>query len=135
MTTRLRAADRGTVIEADSAGLNATPGLPPTALAIATAARYGADISQARSRRFSQQDFSRYRFIIAMDLGHLDQLRFIAPLSASARCRLLLPPGNRRQVREIADPYGRNERYYRRVGALIAQGVDLLLLEFGMVPS
>ena len=119
---------RGFVV--DAAGIHAQAGLPPSAHTLEVAARRGLDLSAYRSRQVVAADFERFEVLVAMDLGHLDWLRFVRPAKAACELRLLLDARGRRPAREVPDPYGGTLRYYERVARVIELGVKALAAEW-----
>jgi protein-tyrosine phosphatase len=109
----------------DAAGTHARPGMPPPALAIREAERYGAAIAARRSRALVPDDFQRFTHLYAMDRGHLDYLRAVAPVAFDG-CIGLLPAAGGGGV-EVPDPYGGGAADYRRAARLIAEGIRVLL--------
>ncbi len=100
------AGEAGLWIEVDSAGTGDWhTGEPPDKRAQATARRHGVDISGARARQVSLEDFSRFTHIVALDRHNLQSLNAIRPDDATAVLSLLLDhvPGARR--RDVRDPY------------------------------
>lgn len=98
-------------ITTDSAGTHGFHvGHPPDKRAVATAARFGVDIGQLRSRKINSSDFDEFDLIIAMDEENLSNLREIQPKNSRARLQLMLEylpdqvgkPGG---IAEVPDPY------------------------------
>lgn len=124
--TRRGAAEAITV---DSAGTHARAGFAPAPLAIEVAAGFGADISLQRSRPLQARDFLDFDLLVALDLGHLDHLRFVRPAAASARTRLLLAGMAGTGDAEVPDPYGGDLADFQYAAKLIEKGVLHLLDE------
>lgn len=80
-------------------------GQSPSQEAIICAAARGYDMSGLRARRLTQDDFENYDLILAMDGGHLRQLKALRPAEASCAIALYLDvlPGS--ADREVLDPY------------------------------
>lgn len=103
---RLAASEAGLNFHADSAGTAAYHvGEPPDRRAIATAARYGVDISHYRGRQIEQADFTRFTHIFALDRENLANLRRFAPGDRTAELSLLLDVVPGREGQPVADPY------------------------------
>lgn len=101
------AAERaGLVIEIDSAGTSDWHiGRPPDPRAIATARRYGCDISQYRARQLCKADFQRFTHIFALDHANLAATIGVAPENAVAQTSLLLDLVSGREGDAVVDPY------------------------------
>ena len=69
------------------------------------ASRRGYDLSAQRAMQVSRQHFQEYDYILAMDRGHLRQLRAIAPAGSRARLGLFLDASARWKGEDIPDPY------------------------------
>lgn len=65
----------------------------------------GVDLSDLRARKVVAADFTRFDHILAMDHGHLAQLRRIAPSGTTAALRLFLDDAPGLEGREVPDPY------------------------------
>ncbi len=110
----------------DSAGTYAGDGRAPEPAAVTVAARYGADISDLRSRSFELADFERFDNIVAMDHGHLDLLMAIRPEGFNGTISML-PSERGAGFIEVPDPYGGETRGYEKAGKLIVEGTVALL--------
>jgi len=112
----------------DSAGtFGGHAGQPPTWPAIRTAASRGYDIARLRARQVREADILHFDYVVAMDRGHLFELRAMAPPKEFNRLRLLsefCPPGS---PVDVADPYGRSDRDYEEALDLIEAGCRGLL--------
>jgi protein-tyrosine phosphatase len=111
----------------DSAGTHARTGLPPDPLAVAVAAEYGIDLSQQRSRLLREEDFAEFDWLIALDLGHLDHLRFMCPAQLTPTIQLLLAGMAGGADAEVPDPYGRERAEFEFAARLIDIGTRRLL--------
>ncbi|WP_337269390.1 low molecular weight protein-tyrosine-phosphatase [Oryzifoliimicrobium ureilyticus] len=68
----------------DSAGIGGWHvGQPPDNRAVATAKKHGIDISRQKARRLKPNDFTAFDLVLAMDRGHMGELRRLAPHSAN----------------------------------------------------
>ena len=124
-----RARARGAPLIVDSAGTHARVGDPPAPFAIEAAAHYGADIAGQRSRPLAPDDFTRFDWLVALDLSHLDFLHGVRPALATGDVRLLLARMARGGDAEVPDPYGGTRTEFDYATRLIALGVDSLLEE------
>ena len=113
----------------DSAGTHAREGALPDPLAIAVATGYGIDIGAQRARALTEEDFRQFDQIVALDLGHLDYLRFMQPPDTNARLRLLLAGMAGTGDAEVPDPYGGDRSEFEYAARLIDIGVRRLLQE------
>jgi protein-tyrosine phosphatase len=105
----------------DSAGTyGGHEGEPPSRLAIEAAARRGYDVSGLRARLVTAADIARFDHVLAMDRGHMAQLRRLAPRALIGRLRMFA-------ATDVADPYGGNARDYERALDAIEAGCRDLL--------
>ncbi|MDZ5699219.1 low molecular weight protein-tyrosine-phosphatase [Chelativorans sp. M5D2P16] len=89
----------------DSAGVGAWHiGAPPDPRAIATAHRFGLDITGQRARRVSPEDLLRFDLVFGMDRSNVAALKKLAPAKASARIHLFLDYALGRPD-DVPDPY------------------------------
>ncbi|MCP1610170.1 protein-tyrosine phosphatase [Azospirillum lipoferum] len=96
----------GRHVTADSAGTHSYHvGEPPDPRTQRAALARGIDLSSLRARKVVAADFTRFDHILAMDHGHLVQLRRIAPTGATAMPRLFLDDAPRLDGQEVPDPY------------------------------
>ena len=96
----------GRHVVADSAGTHSYHvGEPPDPRTRQAALVRGVDLSGLRARKVVAADFTRFDHILAMDHGHLAQLRRIAPAGATAALRLFLDDAPGLEDREVPDPY------------------------------
>ncbi|MGR8918361.1 MAG: arsenate reductase/protein-tyrosine-phosphatase family protein [Gammaproteobacteria bacterium] len=108
----------------DSAGLHALEGHAPDPLAVAAAAELGADISAARGRQLTAADFRDFDHIVPMDYSHYDFLTNVQPPETTAAIAMLERATG--ASIDVADPYGRAARAFRRAARLINEGVEVL---------
>ena len=105
----------------DSAGTyGGHAGEPPSRLAIEAAARRGYDIAGLRARPLVAEDIGRFDHVLAMDRGHMAQLRGWRRPRSSVGCRCS-------PITDVADPYGGNARDYERALDAIEAGCRDLL--------
>ncbi|GGC03007.1 phosphotyrosine protein phosphatase [Marinobacterium zhoushanense] len=112
--------DLAALLNVDSAGTAAYHvGNPPDSRSTAIAARRGYDLSALRARAVSRDDFSRYRYILAMDRENLLNLKSIQPSGFQGHLGMFLDfagmPGT-----EVPDPY------YTRGDAGFEEVLDLV---------
>ena len=80
-------------------------GEPPDPRTIKHASQRGYDLSAQRARQVTRTDFRNFGYILAMDHGHLRQLRAMAPSDASAQLALFLDASNSWKGDDVPDPY------------------------------
>jgi protein-tyrosine phosphatase len=115
---------------ADSAGTGAWHvGEPPDRRAIDVAARNGIDISGARARQVTRDDFVRFERIVALDADNLRALRRLRPADASARLSLLLDHVAGRAGQAVADPYYGEADHFDVTWRVVAEGARALVRE------
>lgn len=93
-------------ISCDSAGTHDYHiGEAPDTRAQEAAARRGYDLSGLRARRITEDDFSRFDYVLAMDGHNMAILRETCPASRRGRLRLFLDYAKDAALREVPDPY------------------------------
>jgi protein-tyrosine phosphatase len=107
-------------IEVDSAGTgNWHAGESADRRAAAAALRRGVQL-EGVARQVTPEDFEEFDLILAMDSGHLAELRRMAPPGTSGRVRMFTG-------RDVPDPYYGGERGFDDVLDLVEAGcADLL---------
>ena len=95
-------------IRTDSAGTHGYHvGHPPDERALATARRWGVDLSDLRARRVGPEDFQRFDLVLAMDEANHEILqRLNRQAGQGADLRLMMEFSPRfADIREVPDPY------------------------------
>ncbi len=120
-------------VEADSAGTHGYHvGEPPDERAQAKAAGRGYDLSDQSARRVRERDFHDFDLIVAMDRGHLAQLRRLAPRDGRAEVRLFLDfAGPAHRGRDVPDPYYGGLNGFEDVLDLVEAGARGILAHLG----
>jgi len=77
----------------------------PDSRTLEHASRRGYDLSAQRAMQVSRKHFDEYDYILAMDRGHLRQLRALAPAGSRARLGMFLDASARWKGEDIPDPY------------------------------
>jgi protein-tyrosine phosphatase len=77
----------------------------PDARTMQHASRRGYDLSAQRAMQVSPEHFRDFDYILAMDRGHLRQLKAIAPPGSKARVGLFLDASARWKGEDVPDPY------------------------------
>lgn len=122
--------DRRLRLEVDSAGTTGYHvGEPPDRRSQAHALRRGYDLSTQRARQVEEDDFRRFDWILAMDRGHLLELRERAPVLVHDRIRLLLDFAPGLEGRDVPDPYYGGAAGFDQVLDLVEQGCRGFLAE------
>ena len=119
---------------ADSAATHAYhTGASPDSRAIEAAARRGIDISRQRARAVSDNDFSAFDAILAMDTSNLADLISRCPEHHSHKIVLFstLIPGL--EGAAVPDPYYGDESGFDGVLDLLEQGMPALLQKFAVI--
>lgn len=123
MIKRLRQ-EGGRYLSVSSAGIFATPGNPPEALAVQAAREAGVDISEHRARVVDDENLGWADIVLVMESGQKGFISMAFP-GQSAKVALL---GNFNRSKggrgEIADPYGSSMEVYRACFEEIGEAVD-----------
>jgi len=102
----LEARAPGLAVQVDSAGTHAYHvGEPPDSRAQRAALRRGVDLSTQRARRVTEQDFTHFELVLAMDELNRAALLEICPVERRGRVRLLLEFAPHVGHSEVPDPY------------------------------
>lgn len=99
----------------------------PDPRAIHVARANGVDISQARGRQLSDEDFERFTHIFAMDTANLAGINARAPRKPRAKISLLLDIFGDRQGESIPDPYYGDESDFEECWQTVSEAVDELV--------
>ncbi|MGW7350204.1 low molecular weight protein-tyrosine-phosphatase [Streptomyces sp. NPDC054784] len=121
------------VDSAGTGGWHEGDGADPRTVAVLTAAGYGAGRERAhRARRFTADWFARRDLVIALDRGHLRELRAMAPSEAdAARVRLLRAYDPEADGPDVPDPYYGGPDGFDACLALVEAAMPGLLAEIG----
>jgi protein-tyrosine phosphatase len=119
-------------IAVDSAGTgNWHAGDAPDRRAQATALRHGSDISGYTARQVTQDDFTRFTHIFALDAENLADLRALAPPGASAEVGLLLDLVPGREGDGVIDPYYGGADGFEATWRDVSEAARALLAKLG----
>lgn len=111
-----------------SAGTSSShAGEPPSRHAIEAAADRGYDISGQRARQVTREDIAAADHVLAMDRGHMAELRWMAPRDRPDRLEMFTKYGPMPTILDVADPYGGTREEYERALSLIEAGCKGLL--------
>lgn len=102
-------------------------GEPPDRRSQAHARRRGYDLSCLRARKVRQADFEAFDWLLAMDRGHLNELKLMAPESHAARLGLFLDFAPGHAGRDVPDPYYGGPADFDRVLDLVEAASEGLL--------
>jgi protein-tyrosine phosphatase len=93
-------------IEADSAGISDYhDGDEPDKRAQQAALKRGYSMADLRARAVTPGDFAVFDYILAMDSGHLKQLRALYPVESQAYLGLFLEFSRKFEAQDVPDPY------------------------------
>ena len=98
-------------------------GHPPDERTQQHARSRGYDLSAQRARQVTQRDFEEFDMILAMDRGHLQALRGMAPAHHHAKIRLFVAD------RDVPDPYYGGAAGFEHVLDLVEERCRALLDE------
>jgi protein-tyrosine phosphatase len=125
---QVKAAGLARRIHADSAGtLDYHAGEPPDPRAQAIAKKRSYDLSRLRARQVRPEDFHQFDHVLAMDAGHLAQLRRLSPAQHRDKLRLFLDFAPHLERREVPDPYYGTEQGFELVLDLVEEACKGLL--------
>ncbi len=116
-------------IRTDSAGLHDFHvGDPPDRRSRAAATNRGYHLDDLRARQVTARDFHSFQLILAMDRGHLAQLRRLAPGDRQERLDLFLSYAPETGFSEVPDPYYGGRAGFEHVLDLVEAGASGLLV-------
>ena len=122
--------DAGIELRIESAGLGDWHvDSPPDERAQHHARSRGYDLSAQRARQVRIQDFEEFDLILAMDRGHLQALRSMAPAEHHAKIRLFVADA------DVPDPYYGGAAGFERVLDLVEEHCRSLLDELNRTTS
>lgn len=107
-------------IHIDSAGTGDWHlGNPPDKRACAVAHSRGYAIDDLRARRVCPDDFYRFDYLLAMDRNNLRDLERMRPDDAHLRIELFLNYASDSKLREVPDPYHKQDSGFQDVLSVI----------------
>ncbi|WP_292975991.1 low molecular weight protein-tyrosine-phosphatase [Nitrosomonas sp.] len=117
------------LIHIDSAGTHAYHiGEPPDRRSQQAALKRGYSMQGLRARRVTQEDFSRFQYILAMDHHNLEELQQDCPPQYNSRLGLFLQYSNQWDMhQEVPDPYYGGSHGFERVLDLVENASQGLL--------
>ncbi|MFY8094604.1 MAG: low molecular weight protein-tyrosine-phosphatase [Niveispirillum sp.] len=122
-------ADAGLDVLVDSAGTHGYHiGDGPDPRTVRAARDRGYDLSRLRARKLVTDDFNRFDLMLAMDRGHLDIMRRLAPAGSAAQLALFsdFAPAPWRG-RDVPDPYYGGAEGFVEVLDMVEAGATALL--------
>ncbi len=115
------------IIEIDSAGTyGAHVGEMPDRRAMAAASERGYDLGFIRSRKITDQDFTYFDYILAMDHANLADLTLKSPSNHQHKIKLFLSYGSL-QDQEVPDPYYGGKEGFNHVLDLVEDAAKGLI--------
>ncbi len=125
---RAAAQRKGVALTIDSAGTAGYHvGEPPDPRAVATAARYGVDISGLRGRKLASEDFRRFTHVFALDSANLAGIESVRPRDASAEIALLMDMVKGCEGQPVADPYYGSDADFDQVWQEVCEAADAIV--------
>lgn len=125
---RKAAAEAGLEVEVDSAGTAAYHiGDPPDPRSIATAARYGVEISHYQGRKIDAPDYTRFTHIFGLDASNLANIQAAAPANSTAKITLLMDCVAGREGEAVPDPYNGDEAGFELTWRDVSQAASALV--------
>lgn len=125
---RLKLAGLENQVLVDSAGTHAYHvGNPPDDRSIQHAARRRYDLAKLRARQVIEEDFTRFRYVLAMDGANLSSLLKLRPDNHEGHVGLFLDFVPDARLREVPDPYYGGADGFELVLDLVEEGADSLL--------
>ena len=116
-------------IKVDSAGTGSWHiGSAPDPRSIATAKKYGIDISKQKARQFNTHDFNEFDHIYVMDKSNLtDVLRLASTKEDSQKVELILKQLESPEVLSVPDPYYGGEQGFGYVYHLLDKACQQII--------
>lgn len=136
MRCLVREAGLERAVRVDSAGTHGYHvGEPPDVRAQEHGRRRGYDLSGLRARQVTKEDFDSFDLILAMDRGHLEILRRIAPPQHGHKLRLLMEFADDPEREEVPDPYYGGAAGFERVLDMVEAAARGLLARLRADPK
>ena len=125
---RHKASEKNIQIDIDSAGtIGAHAREKPDHRSVKAGNERGYDFAGIKSRKVTQEDFSKFDLILAMDNSNLDNLLDVAPLEYHDKIKLFLEFSDAFDDEEVPDPYYGGAGGFRYVLDLVEDASDGLL--------
>lgn len=115
----------------DSAGTaNYHVGETPDKRSVATAKKFGIDISQQKCRQFKKSDFDEFDFIYVMDKSNYRNVIALAPNEAAkAKVQLILNESHPNSNLEVPDPYYGGIDGFEEVHKMLDEACNKIILK------
>ena len=130
MRQKLAVSSLGPRVEVTSTGTHGYHiGEPPDPRAIAAAARRGYDLGDLRATKFSEADFRRFDWILALDRIHLAELEHLKVGDSGWPPLLMTAYSCQFRNRDVPDPYYGSVAGFEQVLDMVEDACDGLLEE------
>jgi protein-tyrosine phosphatase len=107
---------QGLALDIDSAGTaDYHIGAPPDLRSQRAALKRGVDIGGLQARQVTEDDFTRFDLILAMDRQNLRELEALKPRGSRASVKLFLDYAPHLNLRDVPDPYYRDAAAFEEV--------------------
>ena len=127
---RAAAEKAGLEVRVDSVGTASYHiGENPDPRAIETARRHGVDISAATGRQLSDDDFTNFTHIFALDKANLAGINARAPGRSTAKIALLLDVVEGREGEAVPDPYYGEMAGFEACWQTISEAVEVAVMQ------
>ncbi len=125
---KVKKAGMADLIEIDSAGMiSYHEGESPDPRAQRVASRRGYSLKSQKARKLTTSDLAGYDWLLAMDNGHLQQMKDFSPPEYYPKMRLFLSFWADAPTHEVPDPYYGEMSDFVKAFDLIDKGSDALL--------
>ena len=112
----------------DSAGTSGFhQGELPDSRSIAVAKKYGIDITNQRSRKFTASDFKEFDLIYAMDVSNYQDILSLASTEEDrGRVKMILNESYPNENRNVPDPYYGGDMGFENVYAMLDEACEII---------
>ena len=120
----------GGSVGTDSVGLEGWHvGSPPDGRTIEAAARRSVDLSGLRARQLNGADFENFDLLLAMDRGHYQDMKGLAPGDHEGKVRMFMEAAHGDGAPSVPDPYYGAHDGFEQVLDMIEEGARAWLRE------
>lgn len=115
-------------VEVDSAGTSGFhQGELPDSRSIAVARKYGIEITNQRSRKFTVKDFKEFDLIYAMDVSNYQDILSLASTEEDReRVKMILNESYPNENRNVPDPYYGGDMGFENVYAMLDEACEII---------